>query len=298
MAFRADYLARETGQNLVRNPLLTLASILTVSVSLGLLAGVLLLGYGINNAFKQWNDDVTFIVYMNPTAPQDQIDSLGRELEGNPQVASITYFDKEASLAEFLRLFPDQPTITDTVQAEDLPTSFRVKPKNPNAAVVKQVADSFEAKPGVLKVEFVADAVRLVQGASDKLRRFALIGAIGLLMASAALIFTTIQTAVFARRREIEVMKLVGATNWFIRLPFIFEGLIQGVAGAFVASILAWVFQLRWFASFGGSTGQTLFDTILWIPADFRGTILLLFAIGAGVGAVGSAASVTWYLRD
>jgi len=298
MAFRADYLARETGQNLVRNPLLTLASVLTVSVSLALLAGVLLLGYGINNAFKQWNDDVTFIVYMNPTAPQDQIDSLGRELKGNPQVASITYFDKDASLAEFLRLFPDQPTITDTVQAEDLPTSFRVKPKNPNAAVVKQVADSFEAKPGVLKVEFVADAVRLVQGASSKLRRFALIGAIGLLMASAALIFTTIQTAVFARRREIEVMKLVGATNWFIRLPFIFEGLIQGLAGASVASVLAWVFQLRWFASFGGSKGETLFDTILWLAADFRGTIGLLFLIGAGVGAIGSATSVTWYLRD
>jgi cell division transport system permease protein len=298
MAVRVDYLARETGHNLVRNAMLTVAAILTVAVSLGMLSAVMLLGYGINNAFARWNDDVSFIVYANAEATPEQIASLRTQLKDNPQIASVKYLDKNASYKEFQRLFPDDPTITDTVTKDQLPTSFRVKPTNPNADVVKGLADEFKAKPGVYKVDFVADAVRLVQNASEKLTNFALIGAIALLIASLLLIFNAIQTAVFSRRREIEVMKLVGATNWFIRIPFILEGLIQGLAGAAIAAGIAKVFEWAWFDSFTGRTTETLFDSIRWTGGEFRLTVLLLFAIGALVGGVGSAASVTWYLRD
>ncbi len=298
MAVRVDYLARETGQNLVRNAMLTVAAILTVAVSLGMLSAVMLLGYGINNAFARWNDDVSFIVYANAEATEDQIESLRTQLEENPQIESVRYLDKDASYEEFKRLFPDDPTITDTVTKDQLPTSFRVKPTNPDADVVKGLADQFESKPGVYKVDFVADAVRLVQNASEKLTNFALIGAIALLIASLLLIFNAIQTAVFSRRREIEVMKLVGATNWFIRIPFVLEGLIQGLTGAAIASIIAKVFEWAWFDSFTGRTTETLFDSIRWSGGEFRLTVFLIFAIGALVGGVGSAASVTWYLRE
>ncbi len=298
MAVRVDYLARETGQNLVRNAMLTVAAILTVAVSLGMLSAVMLLGYGINNAFARWNDDVSFIVYANADATEEQIASIRTQLEENPQVESVQYLDADASYDEFKRLFPDDPTITDTVTKEELPTSFRVKPTNPDADVVKGLADEFKAKPGVYSVDFVADAVRLVQNASEKLTNFALIGAIALLIAALLLIFNAIQTAVFSRRREIEVMKLVGATNWFIRVPFVLEGLIQGIAGASVAAVIAKVFEWAWFDSFKGRTNQTLFDSIRWTGGEFRFTVFLLFAIGALVGGIGSAASVTWYLRE
>jgi cell division transport system permease protein len=298
MAMRLDYLARETGQNLRRNPMLTVASILTVTVSLGMLAVVMLMGYGISNAFEKWNNDVTFIVYLNPEATPDQVESLGKELRENPQIAGVTYLDKAASFAEFKRLFPDQPSLTENVTPEVLPTSFRVKPRNPDATAVRSLANSFASRPGVYKVEFVAEAVKLVQQVASKLRRFALAGAVALLVASLLLIVNTIQTAVFSRRREIEVMKLVGATNWFIRMPFILEGLIQGLAGSALASLLAWFFEARWFASFTGLTVQTVFDTMRWTGGQFSFTVLLVFIIGALVGAVGSAASVTWYLRE
>jgi len=297
MALRIDYLARETGQNLVRNVGLTIATVLTVGVSLSLLAGVILLTQGVSNAFERWNNDVSFIVYVNPDATQEQIDSLGKELRGSPQVAGVSYLDKAASYEAFKKLFPDQPTITDTVKAEDLPTSFRVKPTNPNAKLVQQLALSFEAKPGVYKVDFVADAIRAVQRQFSKLLRFASIGAGVLLLASLLLIFNTIQTAVFSRRREIEVMRLVGATNWYIRTPFVLEGLITGLVGASVAALGAWVLQFGWQGSFDNRLTPTLFDSIRWTNGQFNWTVLWLFVIGSVVGAVGSATSVSWYLR-
>jgi cell division transport system permease protein len=297
MALRIDYLARETGQNLVRNIGLTIATVLTVGVSLSLLAGVILLTKGVENAFERWNNDVSFIVYLNPDAPQEQIDSLGKELRDSPQVATVTYLDKAASYDAFKKLFPDQPTITDTVKAEDLPTSFRVKPTNPNAKVVEQLAQSFRSKPGVYQVDFIADAIRAVQEQFSKLLRFASIGAGVLLVASLLLIFNTIQTAVFSRRREIEVMRLVGATNWYIRTPFVLEGLITGVVGAAIASLGAWILQIGWQGSFQQRLTPTLFDSIRWTNGQFNWTILWLFVIGSVVGAVGSAASVSWYLR-
>jgi cell division transport system permease protein len=297
MAIRFDYLARETGQNMVRNPLTTIATVTTVAVSLAMLTVTVLLGHGISNAFERWNNDVSFIVYVNPDADEAQVASLKTDLTESPQVAEVDYLDHEESYEQFKTLFQDDPTIVDTVKAEDLPTSFRVKPKDSDAKVIEQLVDTYKAKPGVYQVDFVADAVRAVQTIAGKLQAFALVGVIALLIASLMLIFNSIQTAVFARRREIEVMKLVGATNWFIRVPFILEGLLQGLIGSGIAYCIAWLFRKVWFDSFSGQTTATLFDTIRWTNGQFNATTLIMVGIGALVGSLGAFISTTWYLR-
>jgi cell division transport system permease protein len=294
---RLLYLARETWQNLVRNPLPTIAIVTTVAVSLTMLAVTLLTTQGVANAFERWNNDVSFIVYMNPDAEADLIDSVGDDLESSPQIKSIDYLDHAASYDAFKKLFPDDPTITDTVKAEDLPTSFRVQPENPEAKVVEQLAITYESKPGVYQVDFVADAVRAVQRISGKVRFFLLAGSGVLLAASLLLIFNSIQTAVYARRREIEVQKLVGATNWYIRLPFVMEGLLQGLVGSVLAAAFAFAFQKVWLGSFTGQTTTTLFDSIRWTNGEFRVTMIMVFVIGSLVGSVGALISTTWYLR-
>jgi cell division transport system permease protein len=297
MALRLDYLTRETGQNLVRNPLTALATVTTVAVSLAMLTVTVLLGQGISNAFERWNNDVSFIVYVNPDATADQISSLRKDLQQSPQVADVSYLDHAQSYDEFKKLFKDDPTIVSTVKPDDLPTSFRVKPSNPDAKVIEQLVDKYKSKPGVRQVDFVADAVRAVQRIAGKLRNFALVGSIALLIASLMLIFNSIQTAVFARRREIEVMKLVGATNWFIRIPFILEGFIQGVVGSAIACGAVYFFQHVWRGSFTGKTSATLFDTIQWSSSQFGWAVALMFLVGALVGSVGAFVSTTWYLR-
>lgn len=298
MAFRVDYLARETGQSLVRNPLPTIAAITTVGVALTMLAVSFLARAGINEAFSLWNNDVSFIVYVKPEASADQIDALRRAIDESPQVDEFTYSDHEESFRTFKRLFRDDPDITQSLKAEDLPTSFRVKPKNPDAAIVEKVAQSFAAKPGVYKVDFVADAVRAVQRIGGRLQAFLLVGSIVLAVASVLLIFNTIQTAIFARRREIEVMRLVGASNWYIRIPFVLEGLLQGLAGALFATGSAWIFSSVWRSSFSGKTTATLFDSIKWTNFQFMIIIAVVGGLGTLVSGIVALISTTWYLRD
>ncbi|MCC6226650.1 MAG: ABC transporter permease [Microthrixaceae bacterium] len=298
MAFRVDYLARETGQNLVRNPLPTIAAITTVGVALTMLAVSFLARTGINEAFSLWNNDVSFIVYVKPEASADQIAALRRAIDESPQVDEFHYSDHEESFRTFKRLFEDDPDITQSLKAEDLPTSFRVKPKNPDAAIVEKVAQSFAAKPGVYKVDFVADAVRAVQRIGGRLQAFLLVGSIVLAVASVLLIFNTIQTAIFARRREIEVMRLVGASNWYIRIPFVLEGLVQGFAGALFATGSAWIFSSVWRNSFTGKTTATLFDSIKWSNGQFVTIIALVGGLGTLVSGIVAMISTTWYLRD
>jgi cell division transport system permease protein len=92
-------------------------------------------------------------------------------------------------------------------------------------------------------------------------------------------------------------MKLVGATNWFIRIPFILEGFIQGVLGAVIAWGAVTVFQSVWRGSFTGKTSATLFDTIQWTSGEFKWSVVLMLLVGAAVGSIGAFISTTWYLR-
>ncbi len=297
MALRVDYLARETGQNFVRNPLPTIAAVTTVCVALTMVVVAFLARIGISTAFERWNNDVSFIVYLFPDASGDQVGSLTKDMKESPQVDTWSYLDHPKSYEAFKKLFPDDPTIVETVKASDLPTSFRVKPKNPDAKVVEGLADKFRAKPGVYRVEFVAESVRAVQRVGGKIQLFLLAGSIVLAGASVLLIFNTVQTAIFGRRREIEVMKLVGATNWYIRVPFIMEGLLQGLLGSGFACLFAWLFSYLWRGSFAPPKAATLFDNIRWTSGQFQSTVIVVSIVGTLVSAVVAFISTTWYLR-
>ena len=298
MALRIDYLARETGQNLIRNWLLSAATVLIVTVSLTMFGITLLLGYGLGNAFIRWNNDVSFIVYMNPDASKDQVDSIRRDLEKSKQVDQVEYFDTTKSYDLAKKLFAQEnPEILSSLKPEDLPTSFRVKPSNPDAAVVKEMAANYAPKTGVFKVDFPDEQVRQVQRAGNKIKTWAFVGVAALLAASVVLIFIAIQTAVFSRRREIEVMRLVGATNWFIRIPFIVEGIIQGLVGSVVSIGLTFLIGNAW-KSAGSSFQDSLLSKLVWLPHQQQLTFIWMLAIGATVGAVGSFFSTLWYLRN
>lgn len=296
---RLDYLARETGQNLIRNWLLSIATVLIVTVSLAMFGITVLLGfYGLDNAFVRWNNDVSFIVYMNPDASPDQIAAISKDLKNSPQVDQVEYYDDAKTFALFQRIFQqERPEMIGTLQQGDLPTSFRVKPSNPDAAVVKELANSYSAKTGVYQVDFPDEQVRQVQSAGEKIRFWLLLASIVLLAASVVLIFIAIQTAVFSRRREIEVMRLVGATNWFIRIPFIVEGLIQGLVGAILAVTSLWAIGTAW-KSAGSSMQGSLLSRFVWTDSQQTSTFLILLGVGAIAGAIGAFISTVWYLKD
>jgi len=297
MALRVDYVLRETASNLKRNFSLTFASLITVVVSLSLVGAALLIRQGVQNATQQWQGGVEFIVYMNPDASQDQIDAVGNSLRENPEVADVEFFTKDDAFREFQDLYRDSPEFRDLVDSPDiLPTSWRVTPSTSDPQVIEQVGQQYVSQPGVYTVAFEQDAVEALFNASNALRNGVLVAALVLLVAAGLLILNTIRTAIFARRREIEVMKLVGATNWFIRVPFMLEGMIQGLIGAGLAYgttvILNDVIQDR------AQEGQSLalLDNFFVSGSDVHSTGLLLLVVGVLVGTVGSGIAVTRFL--
>ena len=297
MAVRADYILRETGSNLVRNLTLTFAAVLTVAVSLAMVAASYLIGAGINNSFLGLRSDVDLFVYMNPAATAEQIKAMEKTLDSSPQVGEFDFYDSARSYDEFKRLFRDQPDLVNTIKPEDLPQSFRIKPKSTDAEIVSSLGDELEAKEGVLRVEYAAEYAKRMQTSVRTLNTWVLIVGGVLIAASVLLIFNTIRTAVFARRREIEVMRLVGASNWFIRLPVIVEGLVHGRLGAAWAAVGAWGFDQLWKRNFVDQVGFELLNQIRWDSGQLWTSILIIFVVGALTGGIGSGIAVSRFLK-
>ena len=296
MALKADYILTETATNLRRNFLLAIATIVVVAVSLSMVGVVLLVREAVGNFTKRWEDGVEFIVFMNPTATQEQLDALEVELRSNPQVAGYVFFDKEDAYAEFQTMFTSSDVFVDQVTPEQLPTSFRVQPEVRDADVVQVLSDSFKSSPGVTKVVFAGDAVRSLQSLFNRLTTAMVIAATVLLVSAGVLIFTTIQTVVYSRRQEIEVMKLVGATNWFIRVPFMLEGMLQGLFGALLASGgVYFVFKAE-FDREADALSSSVFETLVVGSGEATVIIVVLIAAGAALGTICSAIASSWFL--
>jgi cell division transport system permease protein len=228
-------LGRETTANLTRNITLTVASILTVFVSLAIVGTTVLVRQGAANMNRRFEGGIEFIVYVNADASTAEVDAVRKDLEANPNVADAIYVDRDATFKEFRRLFKGNSSMLDNVRPADLPTSFRVKPTDRNAEFVQQLVNYYRKRPNVFAVTAAIEVLREMKGITTFINSGLTVFAGFLLVASALLILNTIRTAMFARRREIEVMKLVGATNWFIRIPFILEGLVQGLVGGVLA---------------------------------------------------------------
>ena len=201
---------------------------------------------------------------------------MRNSLEDNPQVESVDFLDEDATFAEFQRLFADQPDFVSAIKPEELPQSFRVKPSSTDADVVSAVGAEFEDEPGVLRVEYAEEYARQVQRSLTTLNSWVRIFGIALIFVSVLLIFNTIRTAVFARRREIEVMRLVGASNWFIRLPFMTEGMVQGILGAIAAAGLTWGFDALWKANFVNQVCFELLNQIKWTSGDLWKSVIMI----------------------
>jgi cell division transport system permease protein len=261
MAINGNYVVRETTSNLTRNPTLSVASVLTVFVSLAIVGTAVLVRQGAQNMTKRFEGGVEFIVFVDADISKAQLEAVEADLERNPGVKRIEYIDVEETWADFRRLFKDDETMLENVRKTDLPTSFRVEPVDKSVESVQELVSYYRKRPNVFEVTAATEVIREIKGMTTFVNNGLTVFAVFLLLASGLLILNTIRTAMFARRREIEVMKLVGATNWFIRVPFMLEGLVQGLIGGVLA--MGFVFMARnWIDNLmNRSRGLTLLQT-------------------------------------
>ena len=291
MALRVDYVARETVNNLRRNLLMTTAAIVTVAVSLALVGSALLLRQGVQNATVQWRGGVELNVFMKPEGTPAQIEAVRRQLGAMPQVKRARFCDKTCAFKEFKTLFATQPEFLGAVTRDDLPPSFRVVPHDP--ALTDEIGRAMQNRPGVYKVSYAEKTVKSLLRYTRVLQLVILVIALVLLLSASVLILNTIRMAIYARRREVAVMKLVGATNWFIRVPFMFEGLVQGLVGAAVAFGVV-VLSRNVFLDV--IRDNRLFHSFYVSGSEVVGTGIFMILVGVIVGGVGSALAVNRFL--
>lgn len=241
--------------------------------------------------------DVSF--WISDSATVDQVNSLQTQLEaleGNGEVATFVYVSKDDALTKMRERLRD-PSILDELTSNPFPASYEVKPSDPDGAegIIASVGDHPALDPGN-PVSYGRDTADRLLGIARFIQWSGLGLVIVLGLASILLIGNTIRLSIFARRREVEVMKLVGATNWFIRWPFVIEGVICGLVGAVLSIGLLYGAKLAIVDPFvdGTDSQLTAQDSrtlgFVWLS-------LLLVAAGALLGAVGSGITLRRFLK-
>jgi cell division transport system permease protein len=294
MAVSTGYVVRETGVNLRRNPVMTGAAILTMFVSLTLLGSGMLIRQATNRAAVQWRGGVELSIFLQPNVTANGSDAIGRELATMPQVKKVRYVDKAQAYQEFKTMFATSPDLVTSLTVADMPPSYRVVPTRPED--VEAIGDQFANKPGVKEVVYAKDVIDRVRKDLRTKRNIAYALSLVVFLGATALIVNTIQLAIFSRRREIAVMKLVGATNWFIRVPFMLEGLIDGIVGAVLAFGATYLLRDTIASFVSNNTLLTQGNSLAITSGDAWMTGLLVLVVGAVVGAGGSAFAVRRYL--
>ena len=290
---RIGYILRESLTNLRRNVLMTVASLLTVTLSLALAGAALLFRSSVDNATVQFRGGFEITVFMQPEATKAQVDAIGRELKAMPELSRFRLVSKEEAFADIQRLYRNSPEILDSYpDAKYAPEQWRVKPRD--AADIEAIGKRFKKRAGVYEVSF-ARSIKTILTVTGWIQNVILIVAGALLVSAIVLILNTIRMAIFSRRREVAVMKLVGATNGFIRLPFMVEGMLQGAIGALDSfGVLAAGTSAAQSAIRNSTVG--LLKQFSVTGSEVVTTGIILVVIGTAVGAIGSALAVSRFL--
>ncbi|MBO8138501.1 MAG: ABC transporter permease [Desulfotomaculum sp.] len=287
------YCLREALVSLLRNSWLTLASISIVTISLIILGCSLLLVMNIDYLAQQLESKLEISIFLEQDLESEEVRNIGSKIKSTTGVAEVKFVSKEKALEEMKKSLGDRAEILDSLEENPLPDAYRVKAEDANH--VPALARSFEELEGVEMVRYGKGVVEKLLALTHWLRAagFTLLGVLGL--AAVFLIATTIRMSVFARRREISIMKLLGATNWYIRAPFLMEGLIMGLIGAVLA---AGAVNLGYFALVN-KVGQSLPFITLVTGEDVLVRVSgLLLALGFFIGIFGSFISIHRFLAD
>lgn len=238
MFARTRHVLSEAFAGLRRNLLMSFAVVLSVAVSLTLSGASLLLSDQVDLVKGEWTGRVEVSIFLCdgrscPDITEEQRAELQQALESEPVVEQVFYESKEEAYDVFTEQFEDEPNLLEAVSPEAIPASYRVKLRDPEQFAV--IRDRFEAAPGVETIvdqrEFLEDFLRF----TNLIETGAVLVSLIQLVAASVLIANTIRMTAYARREQTEVMKLVGASNWYVRLPFLIEGIVAGALGALVA---------------------------------------------------------------
>ena len=289
----SEYFIQEVFRSLRRNNWMTFASIGTVAVSLFVLGVFLLLVLNMNRMASALESQVQISVYLEDGLSADDRQDIASDIEALQGIESIRYISKDEAKARLEDRLGDQKYLLDALGDKNpLPDSFEVVVKSPD--LVETAAKAIDRMDGVQEAKYGQDVIEHLFAITRLIRIFGLVLMVLLAGATLFIISNTIRLTVFARRKEIAIMKYVGATDWFIRWPFLLEGMVLGFVGGVIAAV-----ALR---SFYAAMAAKITDTLTFFPLMPQYpsmnyiTVALLLA-GMAIGALGSALSLKRFLK-
>jgi cell division transport system permease protein len=296
---RLRFFLAEAIRSIRANAAVSIAATVTVLIAVFILGAFIPSFLYVQSAVDSQKSRIDVRVYISDAAKVSQVNQLQAaitDLEARGLIKQSTYINKDQALAELKSRLKD-PDITDLLGSNPVPANFRLKPTDVENA--PQIVAALKDQPAVDDEQGVSYG----KETADKLlsvARFIQWAGLGLitilLVASILLIGNTIRLSIFARRREVEVMKLVGATNWFIRWPFVIEGVVCGLMGAVLSVALLWAVKVgvvdQWIAGADSDLTRDEATTI-----GFPALGLILIAAGAIVGALGSGITLRRFLK-
>jgi len=296
---KIKYIAAETWSSLRKNLILAVAAIAVVAVSLGILALVVMGWNMFSNMIKNAERKVGEVdIYLSDLTMESERQALNDYLLTIPEVdpLKVVYKDKATALEEFKERFKDQPELWQYITDNPLPNSFQLITKDPKdvGAVVEEIRNKAPYPERIEDIKSASSAIAKLENIFDKFRQIGIIGVIALAVVAMMLVSVTIQVAIFARRREIGIMKLVGATNWFIRWPFILEGIAEGLIGSIMAILVALGVKV-WIL-------DKLIDNLQFLRLSLSSGLLVVLVPcmligGIVIGALGSAYALGRFLE-
>jgi len=286
---RLRLILAESVRSLGANISTTVAATMTVLIGMFLLGIFIALGTWVLSWSHHVKNELLVKVYFKDSATPQQVNAVAARLRADTRVQTFRYISKDQALKEMQIRYPD---LTKGLPANPLPASERITPKR--AEEIDAISASFQpVPPGVLKVTNAPQRSHRILKVAHLIDVVFLIAVIILVIASTLLIANTIRLSIFSRRREIEVMKLVGATNWFVRGPFMLEGLMCGLVGALTAVVLLVLSKTVVLPSIIGklNAGTDVHAWPFWLNAA------MLIGAGLALGAAGSGLTLRRFLK-
>ena len=289
---RLKYVLNEVLVGLWRNVTMTVAMIITMSVSLTMLGASVLLYMQVDRMKDFYYGEIEVSIFLRDNVNEAQRTAIDQAIDGNPLVQSKTYESRAQAFEKFKTIWRDSPEFINSVGPDSLPESFRVKLKNPQEYAT--FADQMKGQEGIQDIVDQRTLLNKVFDIFNSVQLMTLIVAGVMALAALLLVGNTIQVAAYSKRREVAVMKLVGASNWFIQAPFVLEAVVAGLIG----SVLGFAFLFAGKLIVLDGRLQALAEVLTPIPNSNVWLMLpLLAAVGSAVSAITAWVTLRFYLR-
>jgi cell division transport system permease protein len=270
---------------------MSLAATASMTLMLVMLSGLFILLSGLDATLNYVESKVEVVAYLQATASADDVVALQNSLQAMPEVASVNYVSKEQALKDFQQRQPEVANLVSALDSNPLPASFEIRLRDPNDYV--DVATYLRDQPIVESVQDIKKTVSQMTAVVNLLRTGGVVTLLVVGLTVFFIIINAIRLAVVARAEEIEIMKLVGASDAFIRWPFVFEGALVGLFGSLITLALLWLVQDR----LAGALSD--FFAVLPVQASAmvsQNVALIVLPTGITIGVLGSYMSVRSYL--